>query len=104
MRDFVACSTFCTFITKKCRLEIFCSLVEKEKVCFSEMDPLWFKWCSLVAGFERYGYFYITVSVYRAVDCRSTCVWILNSRSMELDGGRDVCSHYKYVFNSVFFI
>lgn len=35
-----------------------------------------------VAVFERHPDFYITVSVYRAVDCRSTCVWILNSRSL----------------------
>lgn len=39
-------------------------------------------------GFQHLTLLYITVSVYRAVDCRSTCVWIVNSRSMGVRWGK----------------
>lgn len=58
---------------------------------------------AVVAFFERYPDFYITVSVYRAVDCRSTCVWILNSRSMGARGGKGgLFPLQKYVYGNFY--
>lgn len=60
----------------------------KKGVGFCEMTLQRASRGCFVAVSERYPDFYITVSVYRAVDCRSTCVWILNSRSMGARWGK----------------
>lgn len=71
------------FYNQKIAFGVFlCACGEGKSSAFM-LQPLGDRVAALfVAVFERHPDFYITVSVYRAVDCRSTCVWILNSRSL----------------------